>query len=139
MPSAVTAPWRVAGLAAAGCVAVALVDPADRTLTPPCPFQAVTGWWCPFCGATRAAGRVVRGDVAGGFGYNALVVVAAVPLLAAWVAWALPGHVAPLDRGLAALRRRRSGVIAGVAVLLVAFTVARNTPLADTWLRHPGP
>lgn len=133
------APWRVAGVAACGCVAVALVDPSERSLTPPCPFRAVTGWWCPFCGATRAAGRLVRGDVAGAFGYHALLVVAAVPLVALWVAWAFPGRAPLLDRALAALRRGRAGVLVGVVAVLVAFTVARNTPLADTWLRHPGP
>ena len=56
-------PWTAAAGVCAGLALVALVDPREQPLSPPCPFRLTTGWWCPFCGGTRAASRLVRGDV----------------------------------------------------------------------------
>lgn len=127
-------PWVAAGGAALACVVVAVVDPTQHQVTPLCPLQAATGWWCPFCGATRAASRLLRGDVVGALGYNAAFVVLLPLVIVAWVAWAFPDRTPALDP----LRRsaRRIGVVVGV--LLAAFMVARNLPFAQDWLRHTG-
>ena len=53
-----------------------------------CPFRRCTGGYCPGCGATRAAGALVRGDVAGSIRLNPLVVVwfAQLVVVAGWFA-----------------------------------------------------
>ena len=75
----------------------------------PCPLRAVTGLDCPFCGATRATFRLLRGDVVGALDLNAL-----------WVL-ALPVVIV-----LLALRRPLPLPV--VAVVLVGFGVLRNVP-----------
>lgn len=127
------APWVLAGAAAAGCVALALVDPTDHQVTPPCPFRMMTGWWCPLCGGTRAVGSLVRADAATAFRFNAAVVLLLPVVVAAWVRWAFPGRVPAFDA--VARRARPLGIAVGVALL--AFLVLRNTALADH-LRFPG-
>ena len=127
-------PWTGAAVAACGCVAVALVDPTKHMLTPPCPMRAITGWWCPFCGATRAASRLLRGDVLSALQFNAVFVVL-LPLVAGlWTAAAFPGRFSWLDP----IRARSTPILTAVAVLFGVFMVVRNTPFADTWLRYPG-
>mgnify|MGYP000853432348 FL=1 len=85
-----------------------------------CPLHAATGLWCPLCGLTRGAFRLVTADPVAALRYNALIVV--VPLL---VWWAVAG------------RRRPGAAMGALVVLLVAFTVVRNLPGA-AWLRGPG-
>ena len=36
----------------------------------PCPFRALTGWQCPFCGATRLGAALLHADLAGAFAAN---------------------------------------------------------------------
>ncbi len=53
----------------------------------PCPFRAVTGWLCPFCGGTHAAESLLRGDVVGAWVANPLAVVVATLVAARVVGW----------------------------------------------------
>jgi hypothetical protein len=102
---------------------VALVNPFVHHLTPPCPFHALTGLWCPFCGGTRAVWALAHGRLGLMLHADALLPAMAVVALWAWVAhfgrvtnwWRLP------EPG-----GRASYLVAG-AVLLV-FTVLRNMP-----------
>jgi hypothetical protein len=67
--------------------AVALVDPGDGGASL-CPWRTLTGLDCPFCGATRAAASLARGDVVEALDHNALLVLVVLPLAAiAWVRW----------------------------------------------------
>ena len=129
-----TGPWTAAAVAACGCVAVGVVDPREHAMSPPCPFRTLTGWWCPFCGATRAASRLLHADVGSALRYNAPFVVLLPLVLTFWVAWAFPARFPRLDP----LRRHARPVISSIAALLVVFVVVRNTPLGETWLRYPG-
>lgn len=127
-------PWTAAAVAACGCAAVALIDPTQHMVTPPCPMNAITGWWCPFCGATRAASRLIRGDLMSALHFNAVFVVL-LPLAALlWAAAAFPGRVGWLE----SLRVNTGRILTVVAVIFGIFMVIRNTPLGDTWLRYPG-
>ena len=107
----------------AGAAYLRLVDPAKPGgATLPCPFRALTGLDCPFCGSTRAAWALVHGNPVRAFGYNALV-MAMVPL-ALW-AWGLD------VRGRFGTSRhpfRRPAFWAAAGAIAAAFAVARNLP-----------
>jgi hypothetical protein len=95
-PLATGAPKRTRRLAgplavAAGAVlaggATLLVPPGDGGFVA-CPFRALTGLDCPFCGATRATAALLRGDLLAAIDHNAFYVLAAAPLfLLAWLSW----------------------------------------------------
>ena len=75
------------GVGTAWLTAAAL-RPSDSGPTP-CPWRMLTGLDCPFCGATRAAASLARGDMIGAPDPNALFVRVILPLaVAAWGAWA---------------------------------------------------
>lgn len=129
-----TGPWTAAAAAVCGCAVLAFVDPTEQTVTPPCPFRAATGWWCPLCGGTRAASRLLRGDLGGAFRFNAAVLLLLPVAAVLWAAWAFPGRLNWLDP----VRRRAAPIMWTVIGIFVVFTVVRNTPLGDSWLRYPG-
>lgn len=65
----------VGGLAvAAGLIATASAE--DGFVL--CVFRRCTGGYCPGCGATRAANRLVRGDVAASWSHNPWVIFGAI-------------------------------------------------------------
>lgn len=122
-----------AGLVVAGATAVLAVGDPNTTHIPLCPFRAVTGLDCPFCGSLRAVHSLAHLDVAGAASHNLLFAVAAPLLVVGWVAWvaASLGHPLrwppPLPRPLP-----RAATVA-FWVLVTAFGVARNVP-ALSWL-----
>ena len=118
-------PVLSAGGLLAGAAYVGFLDPSRRTIVPPCPFHAMTGLWCPVCGATRAAHQVLSGHVMGAAGYNLLFTIA-VPFLAyAWVAWALQRL---RGRPVLPLLRLPRWSTPAILVVLGVFMVARNIP-----------
>lgn len=129
-----TGPWAGAAVAACGCVVVAIVDPTRHMLTPPCPVSQLTGWWCPFCGATRAASKLVRGDVSAAFRYNALLVLLLPVVALLWTAAAFPDRFERLDW----IRARTRPIFSTLAVIFGMFFLLRNSPLGEGWLRFPG-
>lgn len=125
----VAAPVAAGAAVLAGCVALAVVDPAQGP--PICPFRALTGWDCPGCGGTRAAHQLLTGNLAAAVDLNVLAVLA-LPFVV-WALWvvlvrAFGGPRLPMP----AVSRRWSVV----ALMVVgAFWVVRNlagTPFA--WL-----
>lgn len=97
----------------------------------PCPFRALTGWECPFCGGTRLGSALLHGDVVAAFAYNPAVFVSlvlGVVVGALWIVEAAGGpRVRPPASWQAALRQVPSGVWWAVAgVLTIGYVVARN-------------
>ena len=105
---------RVRGWAIALGVGGALLFSSYR-----CPFHAVTGWYCPGCGGTRAIIALFHGDVAAAWRDNAFALTLA-PL-----AFGLSVFGSErINRGLA----RHQAIVVPIAVVLtLAFTIARNT------------
>ena len=87
-PSAFSAATALRRLADAGLVAGVLVCVHGATgIGVPCPLLLTTGLQCPFCGSTRAAEALVRGELAMAWGLNAVAVVAVVVLGVCALAW----------------------------------------------------
>jgi hypothetical protein len=83
--------WRNRLLLSAPILAAAFLSVAPIGDDGPtvCPFALVTGTACPGCGMTRAAGYLIRGDLASALRYHPLVILVAVQALAGWGWWIL--------------------------------------------------
>ncbi|OZD04901.1 hypothetical protein CH275_10850 [Rhodococcus sp. 06-235-1A] len=119
----IAAPLGVAAAALGGAVLLHVRDPRTSMYLP-CPFHALTGLWCPGCGATRAFGDLTRGDIAAAASSNVLAVVVAAGAVAVWALWLRARWT---RRPLSLPRFNRPTVIVLITVLAV-FTVLRNTP-----------
>ena len=119
---------RVAALVGAvGAVAyVGLADPGSgAALYPPCPSRTLFGLDCPACGGLRGTHDLLNGDLVGALDHNPLL-----PLLLALYAYAAVVFFAPLvGRVVRPLRPPRWVLVTG-AVVLAAFAILRNLPLA---------
>jgi len=121
-----------AGLATTATIATTahFLKPGQDPWLPHCPFHALTGWWCPVCGSTRAAAALMQGHVAAAFWHNVLFLPALAVIL-----WALAvSCVRSLRPDLASrswlrspwsLRGRWLWIL---PVLLAVFWVLRNLP-----------
>jgi hypothetical protein len=127
-PRAVLRPLGVAVAALAATGYVAVVDPNVAGHFPTCPFLAITGWYCPGCGALRAVHALAHGDLSTALARNPFAVVAAGYLAVAWVLW--------LHRTVTGRPRRwlaPPGVLYSVLGAILMFWVLRNVP-GWTWL-----
>lgn len=84
-----------------------------------CPFHALTGWYCPGCGSTRAVEAAFRGDVEQALHNNALLPLAGAAMLI--------GLLPQGSRLETALRQRRTTIVTLAMALMVLYTVARNS------------
>jgi hypothetical protein len=123
--------WGLAGLAAAGCVYVGLVDPNTSSFYPGCPFRAMTGFDCPGCGATRALHSAITGHPLQALDHNAFLTIAVVLGI---VGFAVAKVRRRMGRPAIALRLPTSGAIA-LGLLACTFWFARNMPWEPlSWL-----
>ena len=101
-------------------IVLATVNPSDSSPTI-CGFANCTGVACPGCGMTRAAGQLVRGNVAEALRYHPLILLVVVELLDAWTIGM--AHRA----GLIRWRHRRwvDVVIGATAALLLVVWIVR--------------
>jgi hypothetical protein len=125
----VAAPVAAGAVLAAGCVALAVIDPSGGPTL--CPFRAVTGLDCPGCGGTRAAHALLTGHLATAVDFN-LVAVIALPFLA-WTLFTWLTHAFGGSRLRTVTLSTRWTWIALAAV--VAFWIVRNLPYAPVaWM-----
>ncbi len=94
-----------------------------------CPFRAVTGWDCPFCGATRMGAALLSGDVSAALVANPLVLVGLIALAGLGLGW----FVEAVGGGRSTSRvLDRASVIRPVvwavlgSVVALAYTLVRN-------------
>ena len=121
-------PLGVGVAALAGTVYVAAVDPNLAGHYPTCPFLAITGWYCPGCGALRALHALAHGDLMTALARNPFAVVAAGYLVVAWVLWLNRTVTGRPRRGLAP-----PWVLYTVLAAILMFWILRNVP-GWTWL-----
>lgn len=88
-----------------------------------CPFKALTGWDCPFCGGLRGTYALLHGDVVTALDRNVLL-----PFFWAGLILLLWGLWARWDFTGWSQKRWNRRVLVGLAVTLVAFWVVRNLP-----------
>jgi Protein of unknown function (DUF2752) len=115
-----------AALAATGYVAA--VDPNAAGHYPTCPFLAITGWYCPGCGALRAVHALAHGDLVTAWARNPFAVLVLGYVVVTWVMW--------LDRVITGRARRGLAppwVLYSLLGAIAMFWVLRNVP-GWTWL-----
>ena len=125
---AVLRPLGAAAAALAATGYVASVDPNAAGHYPTCPFLAITGWYCPGCGALRAVHALAHGDLMTALARNPFAVVAVGYVVVTWVLW--------LDRTATGRPRRWLAppwVLYGALGAILMFWVLRNVP-GWTWL-----
>jgi hypothetical protein len=118
------APAALGTAGVAGVLVLQVVSLSAVPIIPPCPFLAMTGLWCPFCGGTRAVDALAAGDVGMALGMNAIAVVLVPLLVVEWARWTLARA-----RGRpAALMNYPPRVLAVAAGVAVGYAVLRNLP-----------
>ncbi|TAH46101.1 MAG: DUF2752 domain-containing protein [Dokdonella sp.] len=127
-------PWMgPAALAVAALLVVAVLTHADPyaadSLLPGCPFHALTGLFCPGCGATRAVHALIHGNPLLALRMNLLATLA-IPLLPLMLLRSLRGP-GPATVWLTDARPW--------AALVLGFTLLRNLPLMPFLLLAPLP
>lgn len=93
----------------------------------PCPFRALTGWLCPFCGGTHLAASLLHGDIVGAWAANPLVLVVGVLAGIRTVGWVVELVLAPRDPSRRWLPGSWSNHwFAAFVVISVLYVLARN-------------
>lgn len=125
---------RVIGLASVGVGGFALAGVYQLSgslhLGIPCLLHATTGLNCPFCGATRMAAALLRGDLDAAWHFNPVVLVIG-PLIGVAVGYQLLTWALETARLVKLPRPRISPgtlkwLLRALTVVLVVYGVARN-------------
>lgn len=117
------------GLVAAGCAAIAVIDPSDSGVSV-CWSKSLLGIDCPLCGGLRATNSLLRGDWLAAADHNVLLAVALPVVAVVWLVWL----VQTLRGGDLRLPRLPKPAWWAVLALLVVFTVVRNLPADSGWI-----
>ncbi|MPN48549.1 hypothetical protein SDC9_196159 [bioreactor metagenome] len=118
-------------MAAGGTVLLHVVDPNQPGHYPLCPLYALTGWYCPGCGALRAVHDLSVGDLAGAWMMNPLLVLSVPYLVGVWIA--------AVQRSATGRPRRwvaPGWLVLSVAIALTLFGVLRNVPALSFLAPH---
>lgn len=120
--------------ALAAALILFLFDPATDALFPPCPFNTITGYYCPGCGSLRALHELSHGHLLKALGYNALTVLS-LPFIAYGLALQMHWYVT--GRSLTE-RRLPARLITALFWGILAFWLLRNLPYYPFTLLAPG-
>ena len=116
-----------------GAIVLFLNEPTQTRFFPKCILRETTGLNCPGCGSTRALHQLLHGRVTAAMHYNVLLVVS-LPVLAYAMARRGLGW---FNVRIPPYRPLRSGLIWGLFVLVVAYFILRNVPIAPFTLLAP--
>lgn len=120
--------WSWVAVTAAGALAsatlVTLIDPNEPGHYPTCPVLFTTGYYCPGCGALRAAHDLFGGDLAGAFARNPLIYVIVPVGILAWANLVARAS----GRSYFAVQRIRPWSLYAVLALVIVYGVLRNLP-----------
>jgi hypothetical protein len=94
-----------------------------------CPLYALTGLYCPGCGGLRGVNDLTNGHLGQAASSNLLLVLAIPFALVAFARWS---YGAWTGRDVQPIPALPAGAKVALALLVVAFTVARNLP--GSWL-----
>lgn len=120
---AAAAPAGTLVLAAAAMGLVITVDPNESGHYPTCPFLWATGLYCPGCGSMRVIHALGHGHLGQALGLN-LLTVACLPVIG-WLWWRWASERVGLRPPAKPIP---APLIWALLVVIVAFTVLRNTP-----------
>ncbi|HVQ87561.1 MAG TPA: DUF2752 domain-containing protein [Actinomycetes bacterium] len=134
-------PSVLAGSMVGGVALLAVRDPNTSGSYGVCPFKALTGWDCPFCGGLRGTYSLIHGDVPTALDHNILLPVIWAGLITAVVVWwrrtgsSTPSSTGRVEPDVGTPRGSMAGrwvfsrpVLIATAILLVGFWVVRNLP-----------
>lgn len=124
-------PAVTAGVVGALTIALHFRDPHDSGSWGFCPWVAITGYYCPGCGALRAVNDLTNADIIGAASSNVLFVALVPVLIGWWLAWTRLAWTGAkkAERGT----QHPGAWIAVFTVVMVVFGVLRNLP-SGSWL-----
>lgn len=125
----------VVGMTTAALVYVRVFDPSNpgAAFYPSCPFNSLTGLYCPGCGMTRGLHHLTHGHFLTALNYNALMM-----LMLPFAAYALVSYalVAARGRGLP-MPFTRPVYVKALFWIMLGFWVLRNIPVYPLTLLSP--
>lgn len=122
-------PVLSAAAVAAATLALYVRDPHVAHSWGVCPLYALTGFYCPGCGALRGVNDLTNGHVGEAASSNLLLLLAIPVALVVFGRWS---YAAWTGREVPAVPVLPQSVKIAVLVVVVAFAVARNLP--GSWL-----
>lgn len=121
-------------LGSTGLLLLRFFDPATSGIFPPCPFHALTGFYCPGCGSLRAIHQLLHGNLGTAWAMNPLTVIL-MPFL--FYGLASEGLRVVRGRGLPQIFLPAIWIQALCAVIIL-FGIVRNVPIHPFNLLAPG-
>ena len=120
-------------MAAGGLSLLYVLDPETSSLFPPCPFLALTGFYCPGCGTLRALHQLAHGHSMAALDLNPLMV-----LLLPFIAYYFASHAMLAATGRP-LRRFfvRPALIWSLLGIVLVYWLLRNVPAYPFTLLAP--
>ncbi|PFG15750.1 uncharacterized protein DUF2752 [Propionicimonas paludicola] len=107
------------------------MDPNQPGHYPSCPTYALTGWYCPGCGALRALHFLTVGNLEAAWAMNPAAVLAVPYLAVSWLLWARR-EITGRPRAFLA----PGWLILSVGIGLVVYGVLRNVPGLEVLAPH---
>ncbi|MEN6371570.1 MAG: DUF2752 domain-containing protein [Armatimonadota bacterium] len=120
-------------LSAAGMLAALIflyvLNPNISWYLPPCPFHALTGFYCPGCGSTRAMHQLLHGHILAALDLNPLMVISIPFLLYLYIRQAL--------RQMRPAQPVKAIWLWCVLAVIIIYGILRNIPVYPFTLLAP--